>query len=494
VEVTGYPRGLTKADVTGLVIGTAAPVTGRFHTSDPRLNRLHSNITWSQRANFLSIPTDCPQRSERVGWTGDINMFVPTAAFNMDIRRFLGDKWMTDLRDNQGGNGTFNEVVPDYGSATESDRTYSDIVWTSAAVHVPYAVWQTYGDAGVIEENWATLTRFMDHWESTLPTTIYGDWAPPGAVPTNATLHPLVPYAWLKHDADMMAAMAAATGRTAAARHYEQLAADTTARFNTAFVLPDGTVQSAGVPTQTGYALALAFDLLPVKLRAAAADKLAALIRDNGDGWDLATGFVGTPELPSALSDHGRLDAAYTLLEQDDYPSWLYEVKMGATTTWEFWDAIREDGSFRSVTTNSMNHYAYGAVGDWMYRNIGGIAQDPAAPGYATVVFRPRPGGGIQHASTALDTVRGEVATSWRAVSGGFALDVTVPANSTGLVYVPADGPDAVAEIGQGVRVPAQSAEGVRLAGSEDGAVVYRVGSGRYRFRVGAAIPAPPKR
>jgi alpha-L-rhamnosidase len=465
-------------------MGTAAPVTGRFETSDPRLNRLHSNITWSQRANFLSIPTDCPQRSERVGWTGDINMFAPTAAFNMDVRRFLGDKWLTDLRDNQGANGTFNEVVPDYGTGAESDRSYSDIVWTSAAVHVPYTVWQTYGDPTVIEESWAALTRFMAHWESSLPTTIYGDWAPPGAVPTNATLHPLVPYAWLKHDADMMAAMAAATGRTADARHYEQLAADTTARFDTAFVLPDGTVQSAGVPTQTGYVLALAFGLLPADLRAPAADKLAALIRDNGDGWDLATGFVGTPDLLSALSDHGRLDAAYTLLGQDDYPSWLYEVSKGATTTWEFWDAIRDDGSFRPITTNSMNHYAYGAVGDWMYRTIGGVAQDPAAPGYANVVFRPRPGGGLDHASAAIDTVRGEVASSWRVTGGGgFSLDVTVPANSTGLVYVPAERPDAVAE---GAHAPAQSAPGVELVGVKDGAAVYRVGSGRYRFRASA--------
>jgi hypothetical protein len=397
---------------------------------------------------------------------------------------------MTDLRDNQGGNGTFNEVVPDYGSGSEGDRSYSDIVWTSAAVHVPYTVWQTYGDTSVIEENWATLARFMDHWESTtLPTTIYGDWAPPGVVPTNATEHPLVPYAWLKHDADMMAAMASATGRTAAARHYEQLAADTTARFQSAFVLPDGTVQSAGVPTQTGYVLALAFDLLPADLRAPAADKLTALIRDNGDGWDLATGFVGTPDLLSALSDHGALDAAYTLLEQEDFPSWLYEVSKGATTTWEFWDAIREDGSFRPITTNSMNHYAYGAVGDWMYRTIGGIAQDPAAPGYANVVFRPRPGGGISHAFEAIHTVRGEAASSWRVVPGGFELDVTVPANSTGLVYVPAGGANVVAEIGQGFHVPAQSAPGVDLVRTEEGTVVYRVGSGKYRFRAGASRP-----
>ena len=450
VEVTGWPGDLAPDAITGLVVGTDVPLTGTLTTSDPRLDQLHANVVWSLRGNVLSVVTDCPQRDERMGWTGDLNVFAPTATFLADMRRFLGGKWLADVRDEQAASGAVGVVVPDPVGQFSAEAPL-DLVWPSAAIHVPHTLWQAYGDTAVIEESWDVMAAFMAFWEARTPSVAFGDWAPPPPDPEDNSvgaaqpqLDPMVAVAWFKHDADLMAAMAAATGRDAEAEHYRAVAEEAAAEFEAAFV-----------ESQVGYALALAFDLLPPGEREAAAATLATLVEEQGDGWDLATGFVGTPELLGALSEHGQLDAAYELLLQDDYPSWLYAVDRGATTTWEFWNGLLEDGSMHPQPNNSLNHYAVGAVADWLHRTIGGIVADPAAPGYGHVLIRPRPGGGLTSGGAELATVRGTIATSWRLVDGAFELDLTIPPTATATVHLPND---ELVEVGSGthhLRVPA---------------------------------------
>lgn len=489
VEVTGYPGDLPPSALTALVLGTDVPLTSAFASTDERLDRLVANAEWSLRGNFLSVPTDCPQRDERMGWTGDLNVFAPTAALLADVRRFLGDKWMGDVRDEQGPDGQVGLVVPDpVGQFGPEDAP--DIVWSSAAITVPYTVWQASGELQVVEESWAAMTAFMRFWEEQEPQTVIGDWAPPPADPADVAmgrglpeLDDLLARAWFVRDADLMNRMATAAGRHDEARRYIQLAQDARADFAAAHVRGGGRLEP---DAQTAYAVALAFDLLPADQRRAASDRLAALVRDEGDGWDLATGFVGTPLVLAALSEHDNVEAAFRLLTQDDYPSWLHQVELGATTMWEFWNGLSADGSLHSQLDNSLNHYAFGAVARWIHTELGGIQQDPERAGYAHFTVRPRAAGGVEAASSKLATVRGTVVSSWRHGPDGFALDVTVPANATATVHIPTSGdPARILEVGESP-VPATQATGVVLLGVLDGEARFEVGSGQYAFRVSA--------
>ncbi|GIG91471.1 hypothetical protein Pen02_64070 [Plantactinospora endophytica] len=471
VELTGFPGTPDLGTVTGLVMHTDGELTSTFATSNPMVNQLHSNITWGQRGNFLSIPTDTPARDERLGWTGDINVFAETATFNMDSLTFL-TKWLADLRDAQSANGAYPDVAP--RSCCGDGATG----WADAGITVPYTLWQRYGDLRVVEEHYESMVRYAGWLESTSSghrrtnAGPYLDWlnlddpTPAGVIGT----------AYYAYSIRLLGEMAGALGRTADAQRYAALSKQAAEAFTTAYVAADGTVQG---DSQTGYVLAIGMDLLPDPLRGKAADRLVANLERHD--WHLATGFLGTPDLLPALSDTGHLDVAYRLLLNDTYPSWGYEIGKGATTIWERWNSIMPDGSFGDVSMNSFNHYAYGAVGDWMYRTVAGIRPDPANPGYAHLTIAPQPGGDIRAAKASYRSIHGTVGTDWRLDDRDqLHLAATVPGNTTATVRIPAASRHAVTEGGR----PADRAEGVRFVRLDGADAVFEIGSGSYRFAV----------
>ncbi|HET6627015.1 MAG TPA: glycoside hydrolase family 78 protein [Nocardioidaceae bacterium] len=471
VEVTGYPGEPTAEDLVGKVLGTDAPVTGHFKTSSDMVNQLQSNIMWSQRGNFLSVPTDCPQRDERMGWTGDINVFAPTAAFNMDVSTFLGDKWLQDLRDAQRGDGAVTDVVP-YVPVVGAGNAG----WGDAAVTVPYTVWQTYGDTEVIEESYGSMTAWIDYLEKNSdnyirPDSGYGDWL---NLDDN-TPRDLIGTAYFAHVSRLLSEMAEAIGKDADALRYARLADDVGKAFVDEYVGDDGSLPG---DAQAGYVIALSFDLIPDDLVHAAADRLVANLERHD--WHLATGFLGTPDLLPVLSQTGHTDVAYRLLNQRSYPSWGYEIDNGATTIWERWNSIMPDGSFGDVNMNSFNHYAYGAVGNWMYRTIGGIQQDPESPGYEHFRIAPEPGGGLSWAEARHETGYGEIRSRWQHTGYGLTLHVTVPVNTTATVEIPAPNAESVREAGR----PASEVEGVTDVRVEGDTTLIELGSGSYHFKV----------
>ncbi|MFF3612054.1 alpha-L-rhamnosidase [Streptomyces sp. NPDC002580] len=456
VEVTGFP-GTPSADaVTGRVMHTSAPFTLEFETDVPMLNQLHSNITWGQRGNFLSVPTDTPARDERLGWTGDINVFAPTAAYTMESARFLA-KWLVDLRDGQTPEGAFTDVAPMVGTVGNGVAG-----WGDAGVTVPWSLYQAYGDRQVLADAWASVQAWLGYLERhsnglLRPASGYGDWLNV----SDETPKDVVATAYFAHSADLAARMATVLGKDPAP--HTALFERVREAFRDAYVGADGRVKG---DTQTAYVLALSMNLLPDGLRTAAAGRLVDLIRAKD--WHLSTGFLGTPRLLPVLTDTGHTDVAYRLLRQQSFPSWGYQIDRGATTMWERWDSIRPDGSFQTPDMNSFNHYAYGSVGEWMYANIAGIS--PGRPGYREIVVRPRPGGDVTSARATFTSAYGPVSTKWRLGSGGFELTCGVPANTTAEVWIPAAKPDDV------------SHTRAAFLRTEDGCAVYRVGSGRHRF------------
>ncbi|MGP3977659.1 family 78 glycoside hydrolase catalytic domain [Streptomyces sp. 8N114] len=462
VEVSGYPGTPGKDAVTGRVMHTSAPFTMEFSSDSEMLNQLHRNITWGQRGNFLSIPTDTPARDERLGWTGDINVFAPTAAYVMEAARFL-TKWLQDLRDGQPaeGNekGAFPDVAPFLGTVGKGVAG-----WGDAGVTVPWNLHRAYGDERVLEENWQAMRAWIDYLEAhseglLRPAEGYGDWLNVD----DETPKDVIGTACFADVTDLVARTARLLGKDAAP--YEELSKRIRSAFNAAYVDGNGRIKG---DTQTGYVLALSMDLLPTAaLRRAAADRLVELI--DARGGHLSTGFLGTPRLLPALTGAGHTEVAYRLLEQRTFPSWGYQIDRGSTTMWERWDSIKPDGSFQDVGMNSFNHYAYGSVGQWMYENITGIS--PKEPGFRAITVRPRPGGSLRSASARFGSLYGTVATHWtRAEDGKFTLDVTVPVNTTAQVWVPARQREQVTQ------------EGAKFQRIEDGCAVFLTGSGKYRF------------
>ncbi|WP_416983700.1 alpha-L-rhamnosidase [Streptomyces sp. T028] len=458
VEVTGFPgtRAPSAKAVTGRVMHTSAPFTLDFETDVPLLNQLHHNITWGQRGNFLSIPTDTPARDERLGWAGDINVFAPTAARTMESARFLS-KWLVDMRDSQTAAGSFTDTAPVLGNVGNGAAG-----WGDAGVTVPWALYQAYGDRRVFEDAWPSVQAWLAYLEKgskslLRPAEGYGDWLNVA----DDTPKDVIATAYFAHSTDLAARMAEVLGKDAAP--YRDLFARIRTAFQNAYVTSDAKVKG---DTQTAYVLALSMNLLPDALRKPAADRLVALIEARD--WHLSTGFLGTPRLLPVLTDTGHTDVAYRLLQQRSYPSWGYQIDRGATTMWERWDSIRPDGSFQDAGMNSFNHYAYGSVGEWMYTNIAGIS--PGRPGYREIVVRPRPGGTVTSARTSFTSVYGPVATRWRQKAGHFSLTCTVPPNTTAEVWIPASGAQAVSRT-----------HGTFLR-QEDGCAVYQVGSGTHQF------------
>ena len=467
VEVTGLDAKPGLDAVTGVVVHSPMERTGEFECSSPLVNQLFRNIAWSQRDNFLEVPTDCPQRDERAGWSGDAQFFVGTAAYNADVAAFF-TRWLTTLvHDSQLPSGAIANVAPKFGSPWASAGWGGD-----AAIRCVYTIYRVYGDTRIVERNYDALARYLT-WlgggrkDGGLTLRTLGDHLNLGG---GADLE-VIQRAYFAHLSALMAEMAAAIGRADDAARYRAQSEEAKASFQRDFILPDGAIKDSG---QTGYALAFTMDLVPAELKAKVAEKFVEELRKRD--WHLATGFIGTPRLLPGLHFAGRDDVAYRVLLQETYPSWLFPVKNGATTVWERWDGWTPEKGFQTIAMNSFNHYAFGSVGEYLYRQVAGIDTD--GPGYHKIVIHPAVAAGLTHARAAYESAAGRIESAWRVDGGRFRLNVTVPPNTTATVYVPASAADQVTEGG----APAARSRGVSPLRSEDGAIVFRVGSGRYQF------------
>jgi alpha-L-rhamnosidase len=448
-EVDGWPGELRADDLRGVVCHSDLERTGWFECSDPLVNRLHENVVWSMRGNFLDVPTDCPQRDERLGWTGDIQVFAPTACFLYDTAGFLSS-WLADLAAEQDATGVVPFVVPNVVQGPLIPAT----AWGDAAVIVPWVLYQRYGDAGILAGQFDSMRAWVDliariagerHlWDRGFQ---FGDWLDPSAPPDNpgaARTDPsLVATAYFARSSELVGLAAGVLSRAEDEACYLALATRVRDAFADEYVTPAGRVVS---DSATAYALALQFGLLrDAAQRRHAGARLAVLVRESG--YRVSTGFVGTPLICDALCSAGECDAAFRLLTQRACPSWLFPVTMGATTIWERWDSLRPDGSVNPGQMTSFNHYALGAVADWLHRTVGGLA--PAAPGYRRLEIRPRPGGGLTHVHARHRTPYGLAEVAWRIEGGQIAVEVVVPPNTTAGVTLPGSEAEPV-EVGSG--------------------------------------------
>jgi len=474
VEVTGFVGTPTIDTVTGLVEGSDIEASSTFDSSSAMLNQLQRNIIWGQRGNFLSVPTDTPARDERLGWTGDINVFAPTAAFNMYSEEFLR-KWMTDMRDAQHANGAYPEVAPQFctDKAVHDSCGAGSTGWADAGVTVPFVVWQSYGDLDVIRDNWDSMVDYIDYLDTQAVSNLrpgYGTWGDWLNL-SDPTPGNVLGSAFYAHSVDLMSQMAAAIGDTDAAAEYANQFDTIKAAYQDAFVSADGTVTGG---SQTAYAISIGMGLVPDEVVTTAGAKLAE--RVAAKGGHLSTGFLGTPYLLPALTASGQNDVAYSLMMSKTFPSWGYEVEMGATTMWERWDSLLADGTPSDLGMNSFNHYAFGAVGDWMYQNIGGISS--VEPGYKHSLIAPNPGGGLTFAKVSHDSVYGTVASDWTLDGSRLALAVDVPANTTATVRIPARNVHEVQEGG----AAASGVTGISAITMDGSDAVVEIGSGHYDF------------
>ncbi len=490
VSVEGYPGAVIPDNFTGVVLHSATPTTGSFECSNPLINQLQHNIVWGQKGNFVDVPTDCPQRDERLGWTGDAQVFIRTACFNMNVATFF-TKWLRDLSADQLPDGSVPFVVPDViaktgpGELSAADGAGA-AAWGDAALICPWTLYLCYGDTRLLEDQYESMVGWVAFMRSRVGEDYiwrndfqFGDWldyrGQDDRLPTPVTNNELIATAFFAYSSRLLADIAQVLGKTQDAECYAELAQTVTHAFNEEFVTPAGRV---GPNTQTAYVLALQFDLLPDSLRPLAASRLAEEIRQGGH--HLTTGFVGTPYLCHVLSRFGYTDVAYKLLNQEEYPSWLYPVRQGATTIWERWDGIKPDGSFQDAGMNSFNHYAYGAIGDWLYQVVAGIEVDANAPGYKRINIQPKPGGGLTSAKASLDSMYGRITSEWTLDNDTFQLSVTVPPNTEAVVHLPAQNSEKITEQGQ----PLSQAAGISEVHQADETVVLHVGSGQYIFTV----------
>lgn len=478
VEVRGLAVPPTLGSVTGMVVHSDMPQTGDFACSSPLVNKLFNNIIWGQKGNYLETPTDCPQRDERMGWSGDTEFFVPTAAYNYDVQSFFRRHMVTFCEDSQAANGAYPHVAPDLNAGNGA------AAWGDAGWICPLIMYRAYGDTNIIAAHYASFQRYgqwlagrsSNYLVTGLPGD-FGDWLNLGGGASSTVMDT----AFYAYYAQAMSEMSAAIGNTADAASYATLHSNIVAAYANLFN-PDGLFADGS--SQTGYSLAFTLGLVPPELRVQAAQKFADSIAQFGT--HLATGFIGTPRLLPALHLAGRDDLAYQLLLQESYPSWLYQVNLGATTMWERWDGWTPGGGFQTIGMNSFNHYAFGAVGEYLYSTIGGISA--TSPGYKTIRIQPVPGFGLTWANTSYQSTRGLISTAWTNTGSRFNLEVVVPPNTTAEIYVPTTNAAAITESG----VPAASSPGVNYVGISNGCAIYAVGSGHYLWSSPYAVSVPP--
>jgi alpha-L-rhamnosidase len=487
VEVTGYPGKPGKDAITGLVLHSDTPLASNFECSDPMANRLFKNVVWTQRANFLDLPTDCPQRDERFGWTGDAQIYVHTATLNADVAAFY-TKWLRELMESQRSSGAFPGYAPypfqhgwDFGTA-----------WADAGVICPWTLWQAYDDTRVIERCWPDMVEFMNWRKATSKNFLgikhgndWGDWLSVG----EKTPLDYIDTVYFAYSARLMSEMAAALGKQTEAAEYAALFESIKTAFGKKYLQPDG---SLTVDTQTAYATALFVDLIPAELRAKSGAILAKKLSsgETDDNSGMTTGFLGTRPLLPVLSSVGQHDLAVRHFQSRKFPSWGYEVAQGATTIWERWDSFTKEHGFQgkngkqNAEMNSFAHYSFGAVCEWMFNQLAGIQR--GGPGYKEIIIRPMPptpGSNperepIHWVRAHHDSIRGRIASEWRRAKGNFELKVEVPANTTGTVYLPTSDADKITESGK----PLAKVKGVKLLRVEGDRAVLAVESGQYRF------------
>ena len=468
VELSGLAGHPNKDAVTGVVIASDTTQTGEFACSDARINQLQSNIQWGQRGNYISVPTDCPQRDERLGWMGDAQVFIRTATYNADVAAFF-TKWLVDVDDGQSPAGSFSDVNPNTMGVNSAPA------WGDAGVICPWTIYEVYGDKRILEKHLPAMIKWVDYLHLHSKELIrekdrgndYGDWLSQQA----DTPKDLIGTAYFAYSTHLVAKSCRALGRDEEANKYEKLFEEIKAAFNKRYVAADGRIKGN---TQCVYAMALKFELLPENLRSKAAQYLDEDIQAKGG--HLSTGFVGVSYLLPVLTQAGKADSAYRLLLQDTFPSWLFSVKHGATTIWERWDGWTPEKGFQDPGMNSFNHYSLGSCGEYLFGGIGGIR--PASPGYKTILIDPTIRDGLAWANTSYDSIHGKIATAWKRAGNRLTLEVIVPVNTTATVCVPAKDMAAITESGK----PVAQAEGVKFLRQDNDKIVFRVGSGNYRF------------
>ncbi len=403
------------AEFTAVVVHSDIRRTGYFTCSNEKVNKLFQNIIWGQKGNFLDVPTDCPQRDERLGWTGDAQVFVKTASYNFYVNKFF-EKWLADLIADQHENGCVTDVIPNV-LAREKNRADGSAAWGDAAVICPWQMYLTYGNKALLERQFESMKKWVD-FSTRKGRQHYGDWLALDAEDGNdrgLTNQEFISSAFNIYSTELLIKVGKVLGKgmTEYEQRYERLCESFKNEYE--------------CKTQTEHVLALKFHLTdePQKI----ADELAQMIKENGN--KLKTGFVGTPYLLHVLSENGYADVAYSLLLQEEFPSWLYSVNKGATTIWEHWDGIKPDGSFWSEGMNSFNHYAYGAVADWMYGVVAGINIDENAPAFEHIIIEPVPDKRLQFASASIDTVRGKVSSGWKWENDKVVYEIEVPTSAT---------------------------------------------------------------
>jgi alpha-L-rhamnosidase len=493
LRVSEYPGEIGLDDVEGRVVHSDMEKIGEFECSDPLINRLQQNIQWGLRGNFLDVPTDCPQRDERMGWTGDAQAFAPTACFNMNTGAFF-TKWMKDLQLDQKADGNVPWVVPNVlegGGGTGWSDGYGGTGWADAAVIVPWTVYQSYGDIQILENQYESMKAWVEYMIRHSGSRYifdygfhFGDWlsfaeyytynynAPDYGYAGAHTEKDLIATAYFYYSTSLMSKIASLLRRNEDSERYAGLLPRIKEAFHREFITPNGRLVSG---TQTAYVLALGFDLIPEEEREAMAKRLADDVRYFGH---LTTGFLGTPLLCRVLSDNGYPDLAYQLLFNKRYPSWLYPVTMGATTIWERWDGIKPDGSFQTVGMNSFNHYAYGAVGQWLYSTVAGLNIDPSKPGYKHSIIRPCPTRRLNYARASLQTMYGLLLSSWEIKGDDIIYKFRIPPNTTATIYLEAE------KINYSQK--AQDLSGIKKMGDKQ--FVIEAGSGSWEFVAHKAV------
>jgi alpha-L-rhamnosidase len=479
VKMEGLKQAPTPQSVKAIALYSDMKKTGSFTSSHPLINQLQKNIEWGQKGNFLDVPTDCPQRDERLGWTGDAQVFARTATFNMNVNNFFA-KWLKDVEADQDEKGSVPFVVPDVLGGKGSAG------WADLATIGPWTMYLAYGDKKILEDQYPSMKAWVNYMKNTSKNDLwnsgfhFGDWLFYRPEDDNdgraaVTNKYLIAQCFFAHSTQLVINAARVLGKQEDVAQYSDLLQKVKAAFLKEYATSNGGLVSG---TQTAYTLALQFDMFPEDLRKQAAQRLV----DNIKSYDyhLTTGFLGTPYLCHVLTRFGHTDVAYRLLLQETYPSWLYPVKMGATTIWERWDGIRQNGDPQTPGMNSYNHYAYGAIGDWMYRVITGIDTDEKAPGYKQIVIKPHPNEKLTHAEASLDTYYGRISSSWKTENGKLTMQVEIPANTKATVYVPVKSADALLEAGK----PVASQQGIEVTTTENGYVGLKLGSGKYQFSV----------
>lgn len=476
VKISGYPKKVSEEIIKGIVLHSNLERTGTFSCNNELVNQLQHNIVWGQKGNFVDVPTDCPQRDERLGWTGDAQIFAPTSCYNMQSAAFW-TKWLYDVRADQSEDGSIPNVIP------QILETKGASGWADAAVIVPWVLYQSYGDVRILEEQYTSMKKWVEYMRSNAGESYlygknvhqYGDWLAfatarsdyPGAT----TDKDLLATAYFYRSTDVLQRVATILQKKADAENYRQLRNKIKEAFIKEYVTPNGRLSSN---TQTAYVVSLAFGLLPEAMEAGAAARLAEDVRKFKH---ITTGFLGTADICHVLSKYGYLDEAYSLLYRKEYPSWLYPVTKGATTIWERWDGIKANGVFQTPRMNSFNHYAYGAIGNWMYKVVAGINNNDDAPGYKRIIIKPLPGNDMNNVNASYESLYGKIVSQWRIDDNTIRLTVEIPANTSAEIWIPSTD--------TGFLIDGKVAEGQKPI-QEQGLNYHffktKIGSGRYEF------------